>query len=177
MKLSKSYIFVLVLGLFLWGGWSQAYAQLKIRYIDTERIVKEFPEFQEAQKQLDELRQTYETEFKQMQEDAQRMLDEMQNQSLLMSPEKKAEMENKLRQLQAKMEQYYYEKLGPQGEIYQKNQELTQPIIDKINKVIKKIGDEEEYDYVLDVAQGVVLYAKPEYNITDRVLEELNKAQ
>ena len=42
--------------------------------------------------------------------------------------------------------------------------------------VLQKIGDEDGFDFILDVVQGVVLYAKPEFDITDRVLEELNKA-
>ncbi len=76
-----------------------------------------------------------------------------------------------------KIDKYRLEKLGPQGEFYKKNLELTQPLYDKIDQVIQKIGQAEGYDYILDVVQGVVLYAKPEYDITDRVLEELNKTQ
>ncbi|NIT55300.1 MAG: OmpH family outer membrane protein, partial [Aliifodinibius sp.] len=51
----------------------------------------------------------------------------------------------------------------------------TSPLYDKIDSVIKQISEEEDYDMVFDVVQGVILYAKPEYDITDRVLDELNK--
>ena len=67
--------------------------------------------------------------------------------------------------------------MGPEGEYFQQNQKLTQPLFDKINRVIQQISQDEGYDFVLDVVQGVVLYAKPEYDITDRILEELKKGK
>ena len=75
------------------------------------------------------------------------------------------------------IEQYRYQKLGPQGELYKKNMELTQPLYDKIDQIIQKIGQEEDYDYILDTVQGVVLYSKPQFDITNRIIEELNKIQ
>lgn len=177
MKVSKKYLMALVAGIFLFAGWNQGFAQLKIRYIDSQKILEGYPEFQAAQKKIEELRQSYETEFTQMQQQAQKLYDEIQNQSLLLSPEKKAEKENELQMLATQLERYQYEKLGPQGELYKKNQEITQPIIDKITQIIRKIGDEEGYDFILDAVGGTVLHAKEEYDITNRVLEELSKSQ
>lgn len=165
------------MGIFLFAGWNQGFAQLKIRYIDSQKILEGYPQFQEAQKKIEDLRKSYETEFTQMQQQAQKLYDEIQNQSLLLSPEKKAEKENELQNLASQLERYQYDKLGPQGELYKKNQELTQPIIDKITQIIRKIGDEEGYDFILDAVGGTVLHAKPEYDITERVLEELSKTQ
>jgi Skp family chaperone for outer membrane proteins len=73
------------------------------------------------------------------------------------------------------IERFKYEKLGPEGEYYKKNLELTKPIIDKINKVIQDIGERDEYDFIIDASSGALLHALPKYDITERVLEELNK--
>jgi len=152
-------------------------AQSKIRYINSQRILNEYPEAQEIQKKLDEIRAGYEEEYNKMLQDYESLLKEIENQSLLLSPEKKAEKEKQAQDLAMKIEKFRYEKLGPQGEFYKKNMDLTQPLYDKIDQIIQKIGDEEGYDFILDVVQGVVLYAKPEYDITDKVLEELNKSK
>lgn len=177
MKLSKMYVWMLFIGIFSFAMVNHGYAQMKIRYIDSQKILDSYPEFQETQKKLDELRKTYETEFTQMQQNAQKLYEEIQNQSLLLSPEKKAEKESELQNLATQLERYQYEKLGPQGELYRKNKELTDPIVNKINQVIRKVGEQEGYDYILDAVGGVVLFAKPDYDITDKVLEELGKAQ
>jgi outer membrane protein len=173
----KTYVVAVMVGVFLLAAWSQAHAQLKIRYIDSQQVLEKYPQFQEAQKKLDELKQSYEAEFSTMQQNAQKLYDEIQNQSLLLSPEKKAEKEAELQNLATQLERYQYEKLGPQGELFRKNKELTDPIIDKITQVIRKIGEEENYDFILDAVGGTVLHAKPDYDITERVLGELNKTQ
>jgi len=161
--------------MFLFFGWNTSYAQLKIRYVNSQRILNEYPQAKEIQKKLDEIRAGYEKEYNQMLQQYDQLAKEIENQSLLLSPEKKAEKEKQLQELAMKIDKYRLEKLGPQGEFYKKNLELTQPLYDKIDQVIQKVGQSEGYDFILDVVQGVVLYAKPEYDITDRVLEELNK--
>ena len=74
------------------------------------------------------------------------------------------------------IEKYKYDKLGPEGEFYKKSMEFTKPIIDKINALIAKIGNDEEYDFIFDASSGALVHASPEYDITERILEELNKS-
>jgi outer membrane protein len=177
VKLSKLAVFSMVIMLVLFVGTNRGFAQLKIRYINSQKILEDYPEWVEAQKQLDELKGTYEKDFTKMQEEAKTLVEDIKNQSLLLSPEKKAEKEAKLQNLQIQMEQFYYQKLGPQGELFRKGQELSEPIVDKINQVIKQVGEDEGYDFILDAAQGQLLYAKEEFDITAKVLEQLNKTQ
>jgi Skp family chaperone for outer membrane proteins len=106
----------------------------------------------------------------------QTLAQEIESQSLLLSEEKKKE---KLRELQDKateIDKFKFEKLNPEGgEFYRKNQELFKPIIDKINNVINKVGTDEEYDIILDASSGALLHALPKYDLTSRILDELNK--
>jgi outer membrane protein len=162
---------------FITLGWNNSFAQLKIRYINSQRILAEYPEAQQIQKKLDDIRAGYEKEYNDMLQRYENLVKEIENQSLLLSPEKKAEKEKEAQDLAVQIDQYRYDKLGPQGELYKKNMELTQPLYDKIDQIIQKIGQEEDYDYIMDVVQGVVLYAKPQFDITNRVIEELNKAK
>jgi outer membrane protein len=146
-----------------------ASAQLKIGYVDSQRIMAEFQEAIDAQNKLEKIRNEYQAEY-------ESKADEIESQSLLLSEDKKKE---KLRLLQDKateIDKYKYDKLNPEGgEFYRKNQELFKPIIDKINVVIQKIGKVEEYDFILDAASGLLLHAMPKYDLTAQVLEELNK--
>lgn len=177
MKGRNFWWFVALSVIFIAAGVNNGFAQGKIRYINSQRILSEYPEAQEIQKKLDEIRSGYETEYNKMMQDYDNLVKEIENQSLLLSPEKKAEKEKTAQELGMKIEKYRMDKLGPQGEFYKKNLELTQPLYDKIDQIIQKIGTDEGYDFILDVVQGVVLYAKPEYDITNRVLEELNKSK
>ncbi len=162
--------------LFLISAFSVSQAQSKLGYIDSQKILAQYQEAIDAQNQLEQIRNQYQAEYEAKVREYQALAQEIESQSLLLSEEKKKE---KLRQLQEKateIDKFKFEKLNPEGgEFYKKNQELFQPIIKKINDIITKIGAEEEYDMVFDASSGAILHALPKYDLTDRILEELNK--
>jgi outer membrane protein len=155
---------------------TSVYAQLKMGYVDSQRIMQEFQEAVDAQNKLEEIRNSYQAEYDNKVKEYQALAQEIESQSLLLSEEKKQE---KMRQLQEKaleIDRYKYEKLNPEGgEFYKKNQELFKPVIDKINTVIRKIGTVEEYDFIIDASSGALLHAAPKHDLTVQVLDELNK--
>ena len=59
---------------------------------------------------------------------------------------------------------------------FKKQEEFMEPVLEKINTVIKKIGDEEKFDFIFDTAAGNILYASENQpDLTDQVLKELEK--
>jgi len=172
--LRKSILIVTLLVLI--SSVSLVFGQLKIGYVDSQKIMAQFQEAKDAQQKLDQIRGEYQAEYENKVREYQAMAQEIDSQSLLLSEEKKKE---KLRLLQDKateIDQYKFEKLNPEGgEFYRKNQEIFKPVIEKINLVIQKIGRVEEYDYIFDATSGVLVHALPKYDLTDQVLEELNR--
>jgi len=162
--------------MFILATFSFGFAQTKIGYVDSQKIMANFQEAIDAQNKLEEIRSAYQAEYEGKVREYQEMAQEIESQSLLLSEEKKKE---KLRLLQDKateIDQYKFEKLNPEGgEFYRKNQELFKPVLEKINAVIQKIGKVEEYDYIIDASSGALLHALPKYDLTDQVLEELNR--
>jgi len=147
----------------------------KYGYVQSQKILAQFQEYVDAQNKLNEIRSGYDADYQKMLKEYNDMLQEIDSQSLLLSPEKKQEKMRVAQDKATAIEKFKYDKLGPQGEFYKKSMEFTKPIIDKINKLISKIGKEDGYDYILDASSGAIVYAAPEYDLTDRVLEELNK--
>ena len=171
-KLKKTLILtvVVLLSLSMIG-----FAQEKFAYVNSEKVLAQYEEAKDVKNKLEEIRNQYEAEYQKMVQEYQSLADEIESQSLLLSEEKKQE---KLRQAQQKamdIDKYKYDKLGPEGELYRKNLELTKPVYDKINKVIEAIGKDDEIDFIFDASQGGLLWAQQKYDITDRIIEELNK--
>lgn len=160
-------------------GFSSAQAQSKIGYLNSVSILDNYPGYQEVKKEVDELKTQFETEFDKMKVKRRKLVDGLENLSVALKDSDKIrqEKENELKNLEQQMEKYYQEKFGPQGALFKKNQELSQPIYDKVNSIIQKIGEEENLDYILDTAQGVVVFAKPDHDLTQRVIDELNRSQ
>jgi outer membrane protein len=171
-RLSFTVLFLLILPGMLSICWAR---DLKIGYIDSERILTEFPDSQEAQAKLAEENREWETQAGSMRQQVVDMENELEQQALLLSDEKKAEKMEELQVLYLQAQQFQQEIWGQDGKLFQRNLELTRPVVEKINAVISKIGDEENYDFIFDTTQGNIVHAKAEYEITDRVLELLQK--
>ncbi|UCE05796.1 MAG: OmpH family outer membrane protein [bacterium] len=153
--------------------------KLKIGYIHSQKILADYKEAQDAQKKLDEINRQWEDEGLEMQQRLQQLREQYDAQSLLLSEAKKREKEQEIQNLFLQLQKFQRDKWDPQsGEILKKQAELIQPVYDKINAVIKKIGEEEKFDYIFDTANGGILHAGADQpDLTDRVLEELNKGQ
>ena len=44
-----------------------------------------------------------------------------------------------------------------------------------IDDAIQKVGKRDGYDYIFNVVSGPIVYALPQYEVTDQVIEELQK--
>jgi outer membrane protein len=151
-------------------------AQIKVGYVDSQKILESYKEAQDAQKQLAEINKGWEDDARNMQRDLQTKQDELESQALLLSDEKRKEKETDLQNLYLRFQQFQQEKWGPQGEAYKKQNELMKPIIEKVQSVIKKLGAEEKYDYIFDTVAGNIVYAGTgQPDLTAKVIDELNK--
>lgn len=171
MKLIRLMIITAIVALFTVNGFAQKYG-----YVQSQRILAEYQEYVDVQNKLEEIRNGYDAEYQAMVKQYNDMLEEIDSQSLLLSPEKKQEKMQQAQEKALAIERFKYEKLGPEGEFYRKSVEFTKPIIDKINALIAKIGEDEEYDFIFDASSGALVHALPKYDITDRIIEELNKS-
>jgi len=150
-------------------------AEGKIGYIDSSRIFAEYRGTEDAQRSFDQEVAAWTKQAETMKAEIDSLEREYQSQSLMLSDARKMERKQLIDQKQSEYEAFTQSVWGPQGKIAEKNSELVQPIIEKINVVLKKIGDEEGYAIVLDAALGGIVYAAEGIDLTERLLEELNK--
>lgn len=157
--------------------YAEANGEGKIGYIDSYRIRKNFNEFAEAQAKFDKEVAAWEAELDSLRGELEIAVEEYQRQRLILSEEAKARKEEELRAA----EQYFQSQtnaiFGPDGKAERQNAQLVKPILDKINAVLEKVAIEENYDYIFDSVNGNIAYAKKEFDLTDMILEELNKLE
>ncbi|KPJ60557.1 MAG: hypothetical protein AMJ46_06045 [Latescibacteria bacterium DG_63] len=152
-------------------------ADLKVGFIDSERIFQEFKGVQEAQSQFDLDIQNWKAEATQMKNDIEKLRTEIDNQRLMLSQTKLEEKETELQGKIREYEEFVQRIWGPSGELEIRNEQLTKPIIAKIRTVVDKIGLDEEFTIILDAADGNIVFGDKELDLTDRVLEELEKME
>lgn len=150
------------------------FAQVKIGYINSEAIMKELPEAQDAQRKLDNLVQEWQAELRKLESEWKQKYDAYDRDKLIMSDQLRAEKEKELVDLENRIMQYREQKFGQNGELFQKQEEFMKPIQNKIFNALEKIAKEEGYDFVFDKSGEILLlYANEKYDLTNKVLEAL----
>lgn len=149
-------------------------AQMKIGHINSEAIMQNLPEAQDAQKSLDALVAQWENELKKMQDDWKKKYDDYDRRKLILTEQTRAETEKELRALDQSINDFRNKKFGQNGELFTKQNEVMKPIQNKIFKVLDEIAKEEGYDYVFDKSGDILLlYATEKHDLTERVLRRM----
>ncbi len=95
---------------------------------------------------------------------------------LMWSEDMKLEKRKQIEDLQIEVETFQSKYFSqPNGEIYIMLQQRMAPINELIQSAIDKVAAEKAYDFVLDISQGIVLYKLDSYDLTQLVVDELNK--
>jgi outer membrane protein len=168
----KKYLCLFSLIIFGFSGYINA--QLKIGYVDSDTIMDKLPDAQDAQQKLDVMIKDWQTELNKLEKNWKDKYDDYEKRKLIMSDQTRAEVESELVKLEEKMNDYRQKKFGANGELFQKQEEVMKPIQNRIFDTIKKVAEEQDLDFVFDRSGDILfLYAKPEYDITNLVLEKL----
>ena len=156
-----------------------AQAELKVGYIDSEVLKERLPEFRDAQRKLDQLRQDYENQAKDREAKLLKLQEDFRRQELLMSEARKAELQTVFEAKVQQLQQFTQEKFGPEGELMRKNIELSEPIFKKINDAIQVMAEEEGYDFIFDAAapSSGLVFAKENYDLTEQLLEKMQEEE
>ncbi|MHB8931611.1 MAG: OmpH/Skp family outer membrane protein [Melioribacteraceae bacterium] len=165
----------LVLSLILFAVFTQKLnAQLKIGYVDSDTIMKQLPDAQDVQKKLDAMVKEWQEELSKMERDWKAKYDDYDKRKLILSEQKRVEIEKELVGMEDQVSKYRQDKFGVKGELFQKQEELMKPIQNRIFTVIQQIAKEKDYDYVFDRSGDILfLYAKEEYDLTKEVIDKL----
>jgi outer membrane protein len=154
-----------------------AKAQEKIVYIDSYRIRLDYKEFQDAQAQFNKEVEQWNADVERGQKELDTMTAELNKQALILSDAKRKEKEAEIQTKKEQWQKMANDIFGPDGRAEKRNAELTKPLLDKINTVLEKIAIAEGYNLILDTVNGNIAYGKKELDITQKVLDELEKTQ
>jgi outer membrane protein len=149
--------------------------EVKLGYIDTVKIFAEFKETVDAEAMYKKEVDAWKKKASDMEAELAKLREEIQSQSLMLSEEKQAEKKLQFDQKLKDYNQYMADVFGDNGQAAKLNKELTQPIVEKINAVIARVAEAEGYTIIFDAAQGNIVYGKKALDMTERVMQELEK--
>ena len=164
ITLTIGFIFLMII-----GAMAQKYA-----CVNTEYILSNIPEYNDAQKYLDDLSKTWQSDIETKFAEISRLYENFQKDAVLLPQELKKKREDEIVSKERQINELQRAKFGPEGELDQKRMELVQPIQEKIYNAIQKLALEKNYAFVFDKAAGMsILYSDPNLDISDDVLDEV----
>ena len=147
----------------------------KFAYVDSDYILSNIPEYADAQEELNAMSTQWQNEVTAVYDKVSEMYKKYQTEMVLLSEDQKHVREQEIvnKEQEAKNLQMQY--FGAEGQLYQKREELVQPIQEKIYNALTELSQTKGYTFVFDMASGTsILYASDKADISDDVLDQLS---
>jgi len=164
MKQFKTLVIVALLCI---SGNQAMNAQAKTAHVDVSELMAKMPAMLEAQKQLEKLSGTYDTEYKTMVEEYQNKLKKYEQEATTVTEAVNETRSKEVQDMQKRIVDY---RDNAQKELQQKESDIVKPIMEKVKASIQKIGKAKGFQYVLN-SEGLLLADGP--NITADVKKDL----
>ena len=144
----------------------------KFAYVDTDYILNKIPDFKQAQDKLDGLSADWQKEIENKYADVEQMYRAYQQEQVLLTDDMKEKREDAIIKKETDAKNLQKKYFGPEGDLYQKRQELIKPIQDKIYDTIQQLAADNKYAIIFDSSSDLImLYKNNNYDKSDKVLE------
>lgn len=151
--------------------------QLKIGYVNSAKILQEYPEAVEAQKKLDAFGKKIQDSLETMSSQYQSRLQEYQQKQGMLNDQTKQTFQQELLAMEQRATDFRDRKLGREGEYAKYQDKLLTPIYDKVKKIIEEVAKEEKVSFVFDKTDAVqiLLYGDAKFDYTFKVIDKLKR--
>jgi outer membrane protein len=154
-------------------------AQVKIGFVNSAKILQEYPEAVDANRRLDEMGKRWQAELETMSKTyQQRVQDYQKKEALMKEDEKKAQQEDLLAQ-ERKIYDYRQQKFCNEGDLAVTTDSLLRPIKQKVMRVIESVAKDQKIQFMFDRNEQIVvlLYGEPKYDYTNLVIDKLKRGK
>lgn len=149
-------------------------ADIKVGFIDSDRIFAEYPKTQEAQSSFNREVQELSRTAKEKKSEIDGLQKKLDAQGPMLSEAKRDEQNRDLQRKVADYESFVQTNWGPGGRISKLNEEFLKPIVDRVHALVSEIGQQEGYSLILDAVDGNIIFGDHTLDLTDRILQGLN---
>jgi outer membrane protein len=148
--------------------------QMKIAVVDMQRALNETEDGRKAKAQL-----------KKVFEERQKTLDKQQNDLKTMKESLEKQRDVLARDVLAKKFEEYQKAFGElqttymefQRELQSKEGELTKEIIERMQRIMRRVGQTDGYSLIVERSEGGVVYVPINYDLTDLLIQRYNAGE
>ncbi|KAA5827851.1 OmpH family outer membrane protein [Algibacter amylolyticus] len=173
MKNNVLYLLTLV---FMLSFYANAQRGVRIAYIDTEYILENVPEYQEATAQLDDKAQKWKNEIQSKLTTVEQKRKDLSNEKALLTKELVDEREEDITFEENEILDYQQKRFGPNGDLFIQKRQLMQPIQDQIFAAVQDMAEGRKYDFIFDKSSdAVMLFSAKQFDVSEQVLRSITR--
>ncbi len=164
----------LILLTFLLFSIAQVSVAQRFAYVDSQYILENMPDYQEAQIELDDLSKKWQQTIEAKYAELDRLNKAYQAEKILLTKDMREKRELEIKEKEKEAREYQRKKFGIKGDLFKKRAELVKPLQDEIFNAIQELAKERSYSVIFDKsANSNLLYSSPKYDKSDAILKKL----
>lgn len=145
-----------------------------IAYIDLQYILKNLPQYEQANEQLTLISRRWQKEIDAAQQEARVLATNYQTEQIFLTDAMRQQREEEIVKKEQEVLELKRKYFGQEGELFKKREALIKPIQDEIYNAIQGLADEKRIDIVKDrSADPSLIYMSSKLDISDQVLQKL----
>lgn len=146
----------------------------KIAFVNTQEILNQIPEYEEAQDKIDGFAIQYQEDIEKASKQIEKLYSTYLADKILLSENMRNQRKDEINKAEVNLSSLKKKHFGSNGDLYKERQKLIKPIQDKVYAAIQDVAQKGSYAFVLDSASDIaVLYYNSKYDKTDLVLKKL----
>ena len=158
---------------FLTLSISATFAQ-RIAYVDSEYILRHVPEYNAAQKQIDDLTKRWQDDIDNQYAAIEKLYQAYQNDHALLNEDMRRRREDEIVLKEKQVKDLQRQKFGYDGDLERERTKLFQPIQDKISKAIEDLAKSQGFDFIVNRGSELTfLYVNPAMDKSNDVITKL----
>ncbi len=157
----------------VWNASAADISPAKIGYVDLRVALNESAAGKKAKAELESLIKIKQNAIEEKGRNAERLKGELEKQASGLSADAKKAKEDEIERL---VRDYQRMVQDSQAEVKKKETDLTGSILNELRGVVEKIAQDEGYSLILENVESIVLYAKKDYDITEKVVKRYNES-
>ena len=146
----------------------------KLGYVDMNKAIRATKAGKDAEKKLEMEFEKRQKELGVKESDLKTMAQNLEKQAMVISPEVRSQKERAFQEEQLKFQKMVAES---RLAIQQRERDLTEPILEKMQTIVDDIAKEKKYDMIFQKAEITVLWARPEWDLTDEVIRRFDASK
>jgi len=132
--------------------------ELKLGHINSKEIISIMPEIPGIEKKVDEIGKQYETEITKMSEEYNGKIKEYQQKQDSMPDGIKQIRMSEIQEIEQRITNF---RQTAYTELQKKQQELFNPVVERVRKAINDVATENKYTYIFDLSTQSIIYQAP----------------